>query len=120
MEVLTLIIVGAVAGWLGSMIYKGSSLGFLGNLIVGIIGGFVGGWLFGQLGFSINKGLVDDIVFAAVGAIVILFLINLVTKKKDKLDFKKGCLDLNILFFYKLFREVYKIQSFCGSCYSSI
>ena len=43
MEVLTLIIVGAVAGWLGSMIYKGSSLGFLGNLIVGIIGGFVGG-----------------------------------------------------------------------------
>lgn len=78
-----LIVVGAVAGWLGSMIYKGSSLGFLGNLIVGIIGGIVGGWLLGTtLKISIGGGLVEDIVFAAVGAIVILFLINLVTKKK--------------------------------------
>ena len=42
MEIIITLIIGAVAGWLGSAIYKGSGLGIIGNIIVGIIGSFVG------------------------------------------------------------------------------
>jgi len=41
MEILVILIVGGVAGWLGSTIYKGSGSGILGNIIVGIIGSVV-------------------------------------------------------------------------------
>ena len=40
--IIVTLILGAVAGWLGSQIYKGSGLGLLGNIVVGIIGGFIG------------------------------------------------------------------------------
>ena len=82
MGILTTIIIGAVAGWLGSMIFKGSSLGIVGNIIVGIIGSFVGGWLFGLLGISLGTGWVGAILAGAIGAIVILFLLNAFFKKK--------------------------------------
>lgn len=82
MEILTTIIIGAVAGWLGSLIFKGSSLGIIGNIVIGIIGSFVGGWIFGQLGISLGTGLVGAILTGAAGAIVILFLLNLFFKKK--------------------------------------
>ena len=36
MEILGAIIIGAAAGWLGGLIYKGSGLGFIGNIVVGI------------------------------------------------------------------------------------
>ena len=36
------LITGALAGWLGGIIYRGSGLGLLGNIIVGILGSGVG------------------------------------------------------------------------------
>lgn len=82
--IILLLVVGAVAGWLGSIIYKGGSLGFLGNLIIGIIGAIVGDWSFAQLGINKIGGnaLVSNIIIATVGAIIVLFLINFATKKK--------------------------------------
>ena len=53
MGIIATIIIGAVAGWLGSLVYKGTSLGLLGNIIVGVIGSFVGNWLFGVLGIHL-------------------------------------------------------------------
>jgi uncharacterized membrane protein YeaQ/YmgE (transglycosylase-associated protein family) len=82
MEILLTILIGAIAGWLGSLIFRGGSLGLLGNIIVGIIGGFVGYWLLGKLGISLGGGLVGAILTGALGAIVILFIINVVTGSK--------------------------------------
>jgi uncharacterized membrane protein YeaQ/YmgE (transglycosylase-associated protein family) len=82
MEILVAILIGAAAGWLGSMIYKGSSLGFLGNLVLGVFGSIVGFWLFGKLGISLGTGLIGVILTGAIGAIIILFLFNLIFKKK--------------------------------------
>jgi len=70
------------AGWLGSLLYKGTSLGLLGNIVIGIVGSFVGGWLFGILGISLEAGWVGAILTGAIGAIAILFIINLIVKKK--------------------------------------
>ncbi len=82
MEIILTLLVGALAGWLGSLIYKGSGLGFLGNVLVGILGGFVGYRILGKLNINLGTGLVGAILTGAIGAIIILFLFNLVFRKK--------------------------------------
>ena len=82
MEIIVTLLVGALAGWLGSLIYTGSGLGLLGNIIVGILGGFVGYWLLGKLNVSLGTCWVSIILTGAIGAIVILFLFNLIFRKK--------------------------------------
>ncbi len=81
MEILVTLLIGALAGWLGSTIFKGSGLGLIGNIVVGIIGSFVGYWLLGKLGVSLGTGWVGAILTGAVGAIVILAILNLVIRR---------------------------------------
>ena len=81
MEILVTMIIVALAGWLGSMVFKGSGLGLLWNIIIGILGGFVGYWLFGQLNISLGEGWIGAILTGAIGALIILFIINLIVKK---------------------------------------
>lgn len=82
MEIIVTLIIGAIAGWLGSQIFKGSSLGLIGNIVVGVLGSFVGSWILGKLGVSIGGGLVGSIITGAFGAIVILAVLNLIFKSK--------------------------------------
>ena len=82
MEIIGTIIIGALAGWLGSMVFKGSGLGLLWNIIIGIVGGFVGYWLFGILNISLGEGWIGAILTGAIGALLILFVLNLIMKKK--------------------------------------
>ena len=69
------LITGALAGWLGGIIYRGSGLGLLGNIVVGILGSGVGSWLLEKV-FNISLGE------GWIGAIVILFVMNLIFKRK--------------------------------------
>ena len=39
------LLIGLAAGWIASLIFKGSGSGLLVNLIVGLVGGILGGWL---------------------------------------------------------------------------
>lgn len=82
MDLIVTILVGAVAGWLGSQIFKGSSLGLIGNIIVGIVGGIVGYWLLGKMGVSLGTGIVSSILTGALGAIVILAILNIIFKSR--------------------------------------
>jgi uncharacterized membrane protein YeaQ/YmgE (transglycosylase-associated protein family) len=82
MEIISTLVIGAIAGWLGSSIFKGSSLGLIGNIIVGIIGSFIGSWSLGKHGVSLGSGWVGAILTGAVGALIILFLLNLIFKKR--------------------------------------
>jgi len=82
MEILITLIIGALAGWLGSMLYKGSSLGLIGNIVIGIIGSVVGSWLLTKLGVSFGTGIISSIFTGALGAIVILFLLNLILNRR--------------------------------------
>lgn len=81
MGIISTLIIGAIAGWLGALIYKGGSLGLLWNIIVGIVGSSVGYWL---LGGMLGTGIVGNILTGAVGAIVILFIVNFVSPKLKK------------------------------------
>lgn len=83
MELLYILIIGAVAGWLAGLLWKGGGFGLLWNIILGIVGSFVGGWLLGKLGISVNIGspTVSTIITSVVGAIVVLFIASLVKKR---------------------------------------
>jgi uncharacterized membrane protein YeaQ/YmgE (transglycosylase-associated protein family) len=70
------LIVGGVAGWLAGQIVKGHGFGLVGNIVVGIVGAFLAGWLLPSLGLGI-PGILGAIVYAAIGAIILLFLIGL-------------------------------------------
>jgi uncharacterized membrane protein YeaQ/YmgE (transglycosylase-associated protein family) len=82
MEIIVTLIIGAVAGWLGSTLYKGSGLGVIGNIAIGILGGYFGFWLLGKLDISLGTGWIGTILTGALGAILLLFLFNLIIKKK--------------------------------------
>lgn len=70
------LVVGAVAGWLAGQIVKGHGFGLVGNIVVGIVGAFLAGWLLPGLGLGLT-GIVGSIIYAAIGAIILLFLIGL-------------------------------------------
>ncbi len=82
MNIFVILIIGGLAGWLGSTIYKGSGLGIIGNVIVGIIGSFIGYWLLDKLDIHLGTGWLGAITTGAIGSIVILVLFNLIFKKK--------------------------------------
>lgn len=75
------IIIGLVAGWLAGLIVKGSGSGFILNLIIGVIGAVLGGWLFSLMGIG-GGNLLWSLITATVGAIVLLLIVSLFTKKK--------------------------------------
>lgn len=82
MDLQTLLIwavVGIVAGFLAGVIVKGYGFGLIGNLLVGIVGAFLAGWLLPRLGvsFSLGNALIDSIVYATIGAVVLLAIIGL-------------------------------------------
>jgi len=79
MNFLYFLLIGAISGWLAGQLWKGSGFGLLGNIVVGIIGGFVGGWLAGHFGIG-GGGLLWQILIAAGGAWVLLFVISLIKR----------------------------------------
>ena len=82
MEILIILLIGAAAGWLGSIIYRGRGFGLIGDIIIGILGSFVGYWLLGKLNVSLGFGLIGTILTGAIGAIVILFVVNILFGKR--------------------------------------
>lgn len=82
MELLAVVLVGGASGWLGGMIYKGAGLGLFGNIVVGVLGGYLGYWLLGRLGISLGHSLLGTIFTSAIGAIIILFLVGAIFKKR--------------------------------------
>lgn len=83
MGILAWIILGALSGWIASMITgKDSEMGAMANIIVGIIGAFLGGFLFGLIG---GKGITGfniwSLLVSVIGAVVLLGIINAIKKK---------------------------------------
>ncbi|HJZ32194.1 MAG TPA: GlsB/YeaQ/YmgE family stress response membrane protein [Hyphomicrobiaceae bacterium] len=78
-SVLAWIIIGAIAGWLAGRLVKGQGFGLIGNIVIGILGAGIAGILAPALGlYTTSTG--GNIVAATVGALVLLFLVNLVRR----------------------------------------
>lgn len=85
MDIFAWLIVGLVAGTLASLVSRGPGFGILGNIVLGIVGAFVGGWGFQQLGWHAPFAGVDGVTLVAfVGAMALLFVIHLVTRRGNR------------------------------------
>jgi uncharacterized membrane protein YeaQ/YmgE (transglycosylase-associated protein family) len=75
MDLIIMIVVGGIIGWLASMIMKTSAqMGILANVVVGIIGSSLGYWLAGVLGLAAYGAIARWIVAVAGAAILIWIL----------------------------------------------
>lgn len=73
MSILGWIIIGGIAGWVASLMWKGTGSGLIINILLGIAGAIVGGFVFGLLGME-SRGPWGSFVTAVVGAFLLLWL----------------------------------------------
>lgn len=84
MNIVLWLIFGGLAGWIASVIAgNDAGLGIIGNIVVGIVGAFIGGFAADQMGVGGPRGAerptdIMSFVWAVIGAIILLALINLV------------------------------------------
>ena len=75
------IILGLVAGFVGSKIVNKTGEGLFLDIILGIVGAIVGGWLFSIFGASGVTGLnLYSLAVAVVGAIVVLVVYHAIRR----------------------------------------
>jgi uncharacterized membrane protein YeaQ/YmgE (transglycosylase-associated protein family) len=83
MSFLAWILLGLIAGFIGSKIVNKTGEGLILDIILGIVGAIVGGWLFTLLGAHGVTGFNLYSVFVAViGAIVVLVLYHALFGRK--------------------------------------
>ena len=87
LSILLLLVIAGICGALAEMVVGFSPGGFVASVVVGLIGAYLGGWLAPELGLprvlSVSRLLPNtpfdfDIVWAVLGAIVLLLIISLV------------------------------------------
>jgi uncharacterized membrane protein YeaQ/YmgE (transglycosylase-associated protein family) len=78
LAIISWIILGALAGWIASMIMgTDAEQGWLSNIVVGIIGAFVGGLIVRLFGGTGATGLnLGSLLTAILGAIILLALLR--------------------------------------------
>jgi uncharacterized membrane protein YeaQ/YmgE (transglycosylase-associated protein family) len=73
MGIISWIVVGLIAGFIGSKIVNKTGEGLLRDIILGIVGAFVGGWIFTAMGAAGVTGVnIYSIFVAVIGAVVVL------------------------------------------------
>lgn len=83
------IVLGLIAGAIAKAIYPGhQGGGILATMLLGILGAFVGGWLgsyifpgTGATAASVGALTIPSVIFAILGALLILFIWGLVTRR---------------------------------------
>jgi uncharacterized membrane protein YeaQ/YmgE (transglycosylase-associated protein family) len=76
-SIIVILFVGLVAGWLAGKIVRGTGFGIIGDIIVGIAGAFITSLLFPRLGIHLGTGLVSEIIYSAIGAVLLLLIVRL-------------------------------------------
>ena len=68
------IIIGALAGWIGSKIVKGGGSGLLMNIVIGIVGALIGGFLLSFVVDTAAGGWWFTLFTAILGSVVLLWI----------------------------------------------
>jgi len=76
------ICVGLVAGWATGKLTNGGGYGVLMDIVIGIGGAVLGGFLMRTLGFAGSGGFIYTVIVAVLGAVVLLWLIHMVTGRR--------------------------------------
>ena len=82
-SILAWLILGLIAGFIGSKIVNKSGEGVVLDIVLGIVGAFVGGWLFNQFGHSGVTGLnLYSLLVAVVGAVLVLVIYHAIVRRR--------------------------------------
>ena len=83
MGIISWIILGLIAGFIGSKIVDRQGQGFWLDIVLGIIGALFGGFLFDLFGATGITGLnIYSMIVAVIGAIVVLLIYNAVMGRR--------------------------------------
>lgn len=75
MSFLAWIVLGLIAGFIGSKIVNNSGQGLVVDILLGVVGAVVGGFLFNQFGQPGVSGVnLYSLLVAVVGAVIVLWL----------------------------------------------
>jgi uncharacterized membrane protein YeaQ/YmgE (transglycosylase-associated protein family) len=73
MTILAWIVLGLIAGFIGSKLVNRTGEGLFLDIVLGVIGAIVGGWVFSLFGSAGVTGLnLYSLVVAVVGAVIVL------------------------------------------------
>jgi uncharacterized membrane protein YeaQ/YmgE (transglycosylase-associated protein family) len=76
-SIIVILFVGLVAGWLAGKIVRGTGFGIIGDILVGVAGALISSLLFPRLGIHLGVGLVSEIIYSAIGAVILLLVVRL-------------------------------------------
>jgi uncharacterized membrane protein YeaQ/YmgE (transglycosylase-associated protein family) len=84
MGIISWIVLGGIAGWLASIVTKrNDQMGCITNIIAGVVGAAVGGWVFSFFGGQSVTGFnLTSLIVAFVGAVIVLGILNLITRRR--------------------------------------
>ena len=83
MSIIAWLVLGLIAGWIGSMIVNRRGEGLLMDIVLGVVGAFVGGFLFNMFGATGVTGLnIYSMIVAVIGAVVVLFLYHALVRRR--------------------------------------
>jgi uncharacterized membrane protein YeaQ/YmgE (transglycosylase-associated protein family) len=75
------IVLGLLAGFIGSKIVNKQGEGFLVDILLGIVGAVVGGWLFNTFGASGVTGLnLYSLLVAVIGSVVLVVVYHAIRR----------------------------------------
>ena len=81
MSILAWIVLGLVAGFIGSKLVNRTGEGFVLDIVLGIVGAVVGGWLFNRFGAAGVSGLnLYSLLVAVVGAVSVLVVFHAIRR----------------------------------------
>lgn len=71
------LIIGGIVGWLASMVMKtNAQMGWIANVLVGVVGSILGYWIAGLLGIA-PTGEVLRFLIAVAGAVLLIFILSM-------------------------------------------
>ena len=83
MGIISWIILGLIAGFIGSKIVDKQGQGFWLNIALGIVGALVGGFIFDLIGSTGVTGLnIWSMIVAIIGSVVVLLIYNAVAGRR--------------------------------------
>lgn len=79
MGILSWIILGLIAGFIGSKVVNKTGSGLIMDIVLGVVGAIVGGYIFSLAGIGSVNGLnIESIIIAIIGAIIVLVVYRFV------------------------------------------
>jgi uncharacterized membrane protein YeaQ/YmgE (transglycosylase-associated protein family) len=83
MSLVAWIVLGLVAGFIGSKLVNHTGEGVIRDVLLGVVGAFIGGYLFSLFGASGVTGLnVYSLLVAVVGAVVFLIVYHAIFRRR--------------------------------------